>query len=145
MEITASGPYYVKSAVSGSTDLLREELTVAAGAEVEPIRVVLRGDFGTLEGKISSERQLGSVVLVAISEDAAGQTHISLVNFGGNLGLQLAPGRYKVLAVDRIDNFAYAEPEVIGKYLSKAKDVTIGPNATAHVDLELVSVGSPAP
>jgi len=53
----------------------------------------------------------------------------------------LAPGRYQVLAVDRVDDFAYAEPNEMGKFEAHAKEVTLKPNEHTALDLELVRVG----
>ena len=141
------GGYYVQSAISGSTDLLRENLTVAGGASVETIQVVLRNDFGSLEGKVSYDANASAAIVVAICENVP-QRHV-IANVNGGMSTysleSLAPGTYRVLAVDRVDNFAYLEPEVLQKYQSKMKEVTIAPNGKAQLDLELVKVGSPAP
>ena len=148
MHFMPTGPFYVQSAVSGSTNLLREKLTVAAGAEVEPIEIVLRDDFGTLEGKISHDSTVRPAVVVAICEESPEQTHIATVREtmdGFSFSEQLAPGVYKVLAVDRIDRFAYREPEVMQRYASKMKEVRIEPNGKANVDVETVSVESQVP
>jgi hypothetical protein len=143
-----AGPFYVQSAVSGSTNLLREKLTVADGAEVAPIEIVLRDDFGSLEGKISHDSIVKPTTLVAISEEFPQQTHTSTVREtteGYSFSTQLAPGVYKLLVVDRIDNFAYREQEVVQAYSSKMKEVRIEPKGKAHVDLEAVSVESRVP
>jgi Carboxypeptidase regulatory-like domain len=145
LQITPAGPFYVQSAVSGSTNLLRERLTVAPGAEVETIEIVLRDDFGTLEGKISHDSKVRPAVVVAISEESPQQTHTATLREtmdGYSFSEQLAPGVYKVLAVDRIDNFAYREPEVVQMYSSKMKEVRIEPNGKANVELEVVNVES---
>jgi hypothetical protein len=143
-----AGSFYVQSAVSGSTNLLREKLTVAAGAEVEPIEIVLRDDFGTLEGKISHDSKVRPAVVVAISEESPQQTHTTTVREtmdGYSFSEQLAPGVYKVLAVDRIDDFTYREPDVVQTYSSKMKEVRIEPNGKANVDVEVVRVESRVP
>jgi hypothetical protein len=46
-----------------------------------------------------------------------------------------------VLAVDRVDDFAYAEPDVIGKYAARAKEVTLRANEQTTVELEFTRVG----
>jgi hypothetical protein len=143
-----AGSFYVQSAVSGSTNLLREKLTVAAGAEVAPIEIVLRDDFGSLEGKISHDSKVKPATVVAISEEFPLQTRTATVREtmdGYSFSTQLAPGVYKVLVVDRIDNFAYREPEVVQAYSSKMKEVRIEANGKANVDVEAVSVESRVP
>jgi hypothetical protein len=54
---------------------------------------------------------------------------------------QLAPGDYKILAVDNPDELEYANPDVVRKYLSKARDVSLVPNQKTKVELEVVRVG----
>jgi hypothetical protein len=142
-EIFPNGPYYVQSATSGFTNLLREDLTVAPGGSVPPIQIVLRDDFASLEGKVSYDGQVESAVVIAIPEDAPRRSrNVAAYNPNGQFGLpQLAPGPYKVLAVDRLEGFEYANPEVLRKYLSKTRDVTLWPDQKASVNLEVVRVG----
>jgi hypothetical protein len=142
VEIYPNGAYYPHSARSGSTDLLREVLSVAPGASVQPIEIVLRDDFASLEGKISAPK-VDSAVVLAIPEDAPQQLQPMIVNQpGGTYNLpQLRPGGYKVLALDQLEGLEYQNPEVLRKYLFKAHDVTLLPNQTATVDLEIVHLG----
>jgi hypothetical protein len=137
-----TGPYYVQSARSGATDLLREEFTVAPGASVQPIQVVLRDDFASLSGKVSYDARVESAVVLVIPEDNPTGARVRVVSHPEGIFdvRSLAPGSYKVLAVDRVENFAYAEPGVLQKYLSRAHDVTLAPDQTANVELELVHV-----
>jgi carboxypeptidase family protein len=142
-EIYPNGLYYIQSARSGSTDLLREDLTIAPGGSVQPIQVVLRDDFASLDGKVSSDAQADSAVVIVVPEDAPRQSRQVVVNTSRDSFhlSQLAPGVYKVLAVDRLDNFEYRNPDVLRKYLSKARDIALLPDQTASVDLALVRLG----
>jgi hypothetical protein len=142
VHLDPTGPYYVQSARSGATDLLREEFTVAPGASVQPIQVVLRNDFASLVGKVSYDAGVESAIVLVIPEDnPAGAVQKVVSQPGGVFDLRLlAPGAYKVLAVNQVDNFPYAEPGVLEKYLSKAHDLTLGPDQAANVELELVHV-----
>jgi hypothetical protein len=143
--IYPNGQYYAQSVRSGSTDLLREDLVVASGASVQPIEVVMRDDFANLDGKISVDGRpaSGSIEVLAIPEDAPRQSRPVITNHPQGLFnlTQLPPGPYKILAVDRPNELEYANPEVLSKYLSKARDITLLPNQTANVDLELVRLG----
>jgi hypothetical protein len=143
--IYPNGQYYAQSARSGSTDLLREDLVVAPGGSVQPIQVILRDDFANLDGKISEDGHpaSGSIEVLAIPENAPRQSRPVVTNHPQGLFnlSQLPPGAYKVLAVDRPNELEYASPDVLNKYLSKARDITLLPNQTANVDLELVRLG----
>jgi hypothetical protein len=143
VEINPTGPGYVASARSGFTNLLREPLTVAVGGSVQPIQIVLRDDFASLEGKVSYNAQADSAYVLAIPEEAPQRArHLFTKNAGGAyMFQQLAPGSYKLLALDRIGGFEYANSEVLRKYSSKMRDVTLYPNQKASVDLEFVQLG----
>src|SRR5258708_29439152 len=54
---------------------------------------------------------------------------------------QVAPGEYKILAVDNPDELEYGNPEVVRKYLSKARDVSLVPNQKTKVELDVVHIG----
>jgi len=118
---------------------------VAPGGSVQPIQVILRDDFANLDGKISEDGHpaSGSIEVLAIPENAPRQSRPVVTNHPQGLFnlSQLPPGAYKVLAVDRPNELEYASPDVLNKYLSKARDITLLPNQTANVDLELVRLG----
>ena len=144
VDINLMARYYVASARSGFTDLLREPLTVSPGGSVQPIEVVLRDDFASLEGKVSSEAQADSADVLAIPEEAPQRAQrqvtsqpVTIQPGGVYTFHQLAPGAYKVLALDRIDGFEYANPEILRKYSAKMRDVILYPNQKATLDLEL--------
>jgi hypothetical protein len=143
--INPNGSCYAQSARSGSTDLLREGLVVSAGGSVQPIQVVLRDDFASLSGTVSQDGHAVSEIfqVLAIPEVAPTQARPIFTSHPQGLFAlgQLAPGPYKLLALDRQGEFEYANPEVVNKYISKARDVTLLPNQTAKVDLELVHLG----
>jgi hypothetical protein len=92
---------------------------------------------------VSYDGQVESAVVIAIPEDAPRRSrNVAAYSPNGQFGLpQLAPGPYKVLAVDRLEGFEYANPEVLRKYLSKTRDVTLWPDQKASVNLEVVRVG----
>jgi len=152
VQVFPVGPYYVQSAHSGSLNLLEQSLTVAPGSSVEPIEIVLRDDFASLEGSVTADAGNDSATVIAIPEGGQPQmrgvdlsrptpsidpSHAAAVFEMG----QLAPGNYKILAVDRPDDFEYGNPDVLRKYLSKAREISLVPNQQAKIELELVHVG----
>src|SRR4029077_4688818 len=60
VEIMPTGPWYVAAARQGSTDLLTHDLVVEAGGEGEPIEIILRDDFASVLGTVSSDGQPGT-------------------------------------------------------------------------------------
>src|SRR5216684_3489853 len=152
VQVFPNGPYYVQSARSGSLNLLEENLTVAPGSSVDAIEIVLRDDFASLEGSVTLGAENDSATVIAIPEGGQPQmrgvdlsrptpssdpSHAAAVFAMG----QLAPGTYKILAVDRPDAFEYGNPNVLQKYLSKAREISLVANQQAKIELELVHVG----
>jgi hypothetical protein len=149
VEVQPFGPYYAESVRSGALNLLEQNLTVSAGASLPPIEVVLRDDFATLECSVTSNGRDDSATVLFIPEGASQQvrtirstlSHIADANRPAAVfSTQLAPGNYKVVAVDAPE-FEYGNPEVLQKYLSKAREVYLLPNQKAEVKLELVHIG----
>jgi hypothetical protein len=149
VEIYPNGMFYVESARSGSMDLLEQELTVEAGSSVPPIEITLRDDAAMLSGRIRFSGDAESATVIAIRENGPRQVHNIEVSrpapgFAGaegasfNLG-QLAPGRYKVLAVNRAD-FEYRDPQLVAKYADKAREISLEANEQGTIDLEMVHV-----
>ena len=142
-EFTPAPPWHVLSATCGDVDLLRDELTVSAGAQTAPIEIVLRDDSASLGGTISSEGEPVTAAVVLVPQRAPRQPTVA-VGYAGNefeFG-NLAPGDYSVFAVNRLDGLEYADPEVLQPYLTKATRVTLEANRKANVNLEVVEPGN---
>jgi hypothetical protein len=142
VEIIPNGPFYVQAAVSGTTDLLESNLSVAPGTPPQPIEITLRDDVASLTGNVSSDNRTQTAMILAISEHASIPPRIQPTDWNGGFQLPfLAPGSYKILAVDYPDRIEYSNPEALKKYLSKAREITLSPDQSAKIDLELVKVG----
>jgi hypothetical protein len=140
-EVYPRGALYVESVQTGLTDLEREDLVVAEGAAIAPIEVRLRDDGARLEGTITGGDAAGAAVAIAIPEKSERLAKIAMAQDGKYRFQNLAPGAYRIVAVDRVDDFAYAERDVMAKYLAQSKEVNLRPNDRATLDLELVHVG----
>jgi protocatechuate 3,4-dioxygenase beta subunit len=141
VEVLPYGGLYVESVQSGLTDLEREDLIVAEGAAVAPIEVRLRDDGAQLEGKIKGGDDDGLAVAIAIPEKSERLAKIAMSQDGKYRFVNLAPGMYRIVAVDRVDDFAYAERDVMAKYLAQSQEVNLRPNEKATADLEFIRVG----
>jgi hypothetical protein len=142
VEINPNGPLYVQSATSGTINLLESDLSVAPGSSPQPIEITLRDDVAFLSGTVSLENQSLNATILAFSEHTSIPPRIQPTYSGGNFQLSfLPPGTYKILAVDHPDRLEYANPEAVKKYLSKAREVTLSPEQSAKIDLELTKVG----
>jgi hypothetical protein len=138
-EITSTAGGYVYSARCGSTDLLREPLSVTDG--VPAIEVVLRDDGGSLSviapGAAAGSRNM--LVLVSEREAVAPRLLYFFGQAESSMGA-LAPGRYTAFAFDSANNIEFRNPEVLNQFASQASQVVITPNGTARVSVELIHI-----
>jgi hypothetical protein len=147
VEVAPNGPYYVQSVRSGPVDLLEQSLTVVPGGSNQPIEIVLRDDFATLEGSLKFGAESESATIIMISPNSVAEVPqrrniVGVTNKAPSFQIpQLAPGEYKLLAVDNPDELEYANPEVVRKYLSKARDVSLVPNQKSKVEMEVIHIG----
>lgn len=131
---------YVKSAVCGNTDLLREDLIVPDGGAVPPIEITLAQDSGSLTLKLPAGTDNSAGILIvpdtspALAEERPFQDGAELFVAG------LAPGDYKVFAFASLDEVEYANPDVLARYRSNATEVTIPPNGTVTASVQLIPV-----
>jgi hypothetical protein len=141
VEVPLIRKMYVESMQSGMTDLLREDLVVAPGVAVAPVDVRLRDDGALLDGEVNLGPDVKTAAVIAIPVETPRLARNAIVLSGQFNFRPLAPGRYELFAVDRLNDFAYAEQDVIGKYLAHAKEVTLRANERTTVELEFVRVG----
>src|SRR5215469_1703563 len=142
VEVTTGGSWYVQSVTCGSADLLRDELVVPAGSQLPPIEVVLRTDGATLSGtvQLDGSAQPGTAVLVP-DHGSAAQARIAAAGGSGEFRfIQLAPGDYRLLAFDRINDLEYRDPEVLNSYLSRGVHVSVQANGQSSTSVELIKV-----
>lgn len=140
--VNASYNAYVQSARCGSTDLMREELVLARGAPVPPIEIVLRDDMATLTLALRSDDPLLRAAVLIMQDSAPMQSPKLTWGFGGNASLSgLAPGEYKMFAIDSVEQLEYMNPEVLGQYTSKAVQINLAPNGETKVSLAVLHTG----
>jgi hypothetical protein len=135
-------PYYVESIRSGGLDLLDQPLIVSQGGATPPIQIVLRDDSATLAVKVMEDGQPAtSGVLLMVPAAHPSETARPL-NWGGSgpSVSGLAPGDYRVYAFDSIEDLEYANPEVLREFAGKSQLITLEPNGSAAVTLELVAL-----
>ena len=143
VQVSAMGHGYVSSVRSGGTDLLREELLVPASGNVQPIDIVLRDDAAKMKIHVQAEHMPEHVRILVLPEFAPYQRIMPLdvsvngdIEYGG-----LAPGDYKVLAMESNVAIEYENPEVLEKYSAKIARITLSSKATSNVTVELIREG----
>jgi hypothetical protein len=139
VDIRPNPGWYVESARYGSEDLLTEDLTLPEGGTTEAIEITLRNDGASASGNVRASGVApasGSVLLVPVSAPRLlKMTRITNGTFTIN---DLAPGSYRVIALDRVDDLEYTNPEELKAYLAKAQEVTLGSKQETHMELELL-------
>jgi hypothetical protein len=139
VEITPLGPFYVSEARSGRVDLLREELTIPYGGSVEPIEIVMRDDAATLQGSVSFSGQRIDAIVILVPAMAPRRARVEFAQPEGSFFIGgLAPGEYRILALDHVDDLEYAEPDGLVDFSGAMQTVRLGPNQQGTVTLELV-------
>ncbi len=132
--------FYAESATWGATDLQRDDLVLSSGS-VPPIEVVVRDDGATLNGTVSSGDLPHPSAIVLLAEKRK-RTRLVPVNANGRFEVSgLAPGVYRVFAVDASAPFDYEDPAFLAKISSKIQEVTLAPKQSASINLELVTGG----
>lgn len=146
-EFSPYGGWYVDSAQCGNTNLLTEDLVVAAGMSCT-LELTLRNDGGMLNATVEGAKSAGPGMALLVSA-RGGSTPRPLhfytpdpkqpaqINESG-----LAPGEYLLFAFDTAEGIAYSNPEVLRSYNSSATPVTISPGQTTKVSAQLIHVGA---
>lgn len=140
--VTESPPgvsMYAESATWGSTDLFHDDLVVGSSASVPPIEIVVRDDGATLSGTISSGDPLPPAQVVLLTDKRRGARLVPAP--GGRFEVSgLAPGIYRVFAIDANANFDYQDPASLAKISSKLQEITLTAKQSASINLELATV-----
>src|SRR5215472_8022321 len=132
VEPSARSSYYVESATWGSTDLLRSNFVLASSGDIPPIEIVLREDGATLSGTVSSGAFPFPAEIVLLAE---GRKRPQMLYSDGKFEVSgLAPGAYRVFAVDRAAAVDYTDPAFLQKIGSKTKEVTLAPKQSTSVN-----------
>ncbi len=134
---TASGNSCLSSVASGSTDLLRNDLTVMAGSAPAPITVSLRTDCGAVSGKLPDNATPGSASILAVPDGAPAMARVGFANNGQFQIGNLTPGDYTLYAFTEVLNAPYAEPEFL-KTVDGQK-ITVAPNDRLTVQINKVN------
>ena len=139
VEFMQTGNTYVRSATYGNTDLLRDDLIVTGGGS-QPIEVTVRDDPASLSGTARCE-DTQCWVLIVPDGTAAVQPRTAFVNPQGSFQqMGLAPGSYRVYAIDRMDGIEYSNPDAMKAYGAHAETVVLTAGQKAQVNLDLTKV-----
>ena len=143
-ELDAESPpgvsLYAESATWGPTDLLRDDLVLDSAASTSPIEIVVRDDGAALNGTISSGDPFPPQQVVLLSEKRK-RARLVLAPGGRFEVSGLAPGVYRVFAMDGTADADYEDPAFLAKISLRIQEITLAPKQSATINLELATVG----
>jgi len=136
--------YWLKSARFGSQEVYPAGLELAAASAAE-LQIVVASGAGRVEGLVRNGRSdpaAGAYVVLA-PDDAARRWPESFrtgpADAGGSFRFtNLAPGRYRLLAFEELEQGAYQDPELWVKFSHEAQRVEISQNGRASAELRQV-------
>jgi Carboxypeptidase regulatory-like domain len=150
---------YVASITAGGTDLSHEPLVIGPGGASVPIDIVLRNDTATLSVRVKNmppfapaaspsteasimqpplQTPVGFLYLVP-QFDTSSIVQESVPLLQTTTIPNLFPGTYRVLALDRSFDLEYRNPQALERYVGKGQSVTLEPNGTAYIEVEIIS------
>jgi hypothetical protein len=132
------GEWYVRAARRGGTDLLTQDLFVNSGGIEAPIEVMLRDDFASLRGTVSTVGRAAPCDVLLIPERAQEPAIMIAVDETGRFQIDsMAPGGYTLFAFDRVEDLEYRNPEAMRPYATGAQSVQLLPGGQVSVNLQL--------
>ena len=139
VQVSSGLGWYVAELRSGDLDLLREKLTVVAGMTPGAIEAVLRDDSGILSVSLPKESATAPFHVVALSRSAPTRSPFTGMSHEGVAEIDnLPPGEYDVLALDRLDDVPYAEPDFLLQYASRAVHAEVHPREKVSLEVQLI-------
>jgi hypothetical protein len=141
-EVFRSGNFYIESVSWGSTDLLHDPLVIDSSAAVPPIDVVVHEGAATLAGTVFSGDQPSPAAVLVFPTDDRRSPEFALAGEDGEFAsLNLAPGTYRVIAIDNLSSLSLEKQGALRELSSRAQEVTLVSGQTATLRLELTKVG----
>jgi Carboxypeptidase regulatory-like domain len=138
-----SDDYYIRSARSGSRDVMRDGIEVN-GTSTEPLDLQLAPANGSIQGTVTDERGgpgiAAQVVLIPASRQRFDLYDSGVTDQLGHFDIKLvAPGDYKLFAWDDLEPFAYYDRNFLQPYESLGIPVHVAENGTTTTHLRLLS------
>ncbi len=147
LNASGSGGWYVRSATSRGTDLMREPLTVSPGSSPSPITLVVSNQTGSLQGtvKLAGTPSACWIYLIA-NAPALPAVIIRRSDLSGSFRItDVPPGSYRAVAFPYRHSANLEDPAVLNRFATHLGSVSVSAGAAANLDLEAVTVKEMAP
>jgi hypothetical protein len=143
----AGGPWFIKSASSGSVDLLQQDLVVTAGAGSAPIVLTVSNQLGTVSGtvKVNGTPQAAWVYMIPRGPSATPFYTVRSSPSGLFVLSTLPPGSYQIIAFEQRRQADYRSAAALTAYSTHIQNVTVVAGAPATVDLDAVTAAEMVP
>jgi hypothetical protein len=154
---------YVVSITAGGTDLARDPLVIGQGGASAPIDIVLRNDMANLSvrakslSSMSRDNSSGGSSMNPSQEALLGYLYLipqfdtpsvlpqSMPLQQTAFTVNLQPGTYRVLALDHPVDLEYRNPKAMEAYAGKGQIVTLEPNGTANLEVDVIPAEASTP
>jgi len=139
VDIHPTPGWYVDAAHYGSVNLLTQDLSIAEGEASDEIEITLRKDGAKISGNVRGSARNSSAATVLLVPGRTPQIVTQVHAVDGSYSFRdIAPGAYRVLALDRADDLEYRNPDVMRDYLTKAQSITLSAKQEVRMDLDIV-------
>jgi hypothetical protein len=148
-------PYqgYISSVTSGGADLTREPLIVGPGSPTAPIQIVLRKDGGEIHCTVNptqtsasgpplGEMSTSFVYAIPDSQNGSQIPQTALQGPGTVVLANLAPGRYRLIALEKYVDIEAASPTELARLAALGKSVTIEAGGINNIELDVIPAGA---
>jgi uncharacterized protein (DUF2141 family) len=140
VDIRPMGMLYASAATYDGDDVLKNGLTVKPGGNDAPLEVTVRDDGATLKCALRADNDAQATVLILSDDQRWSMTQ--MLGPGTEAAIYaVPPGDYKVYAFDRIDDLEYMNPDALSDYAAKAVALTLLPNETRSLKLDVIKRG----
>ncbi len=136
-----SGPWYIKSASYGTSDLLSQSLVVAAGAGSSTIRLIVSNQTGTLRGTVKLKGQPSAQSWIYLIGNSPSATPVYTQRGNNDASFYssfLPPGTYQAIAFEHRHSADFTDPAALAPFSAYVQPVTITPGASSSLDLNAV-------
>ncbi|HUS05833.1 MAG TPA: carboxypeptidase-like regulatory domain-containing protein, partial [Bryobacteraceae bacterium] len=133
---------YVKSVKAGNQEALETGADIAGPV---PVEIVLSPNAGQITGSVQDAKQQPlSGVTVVLAPDASRRSQYWLFKTaatsqtGGFTLSGIPPGEYTLLSWEDIEDGAYQDPDVVARYESQGKKITIKDGSSETVQVQAI-------
>lgn len=137
-----SGPWYIRAAGNGVTNLLTDDLVVAGDAAGSSIRLIVSNASGRLKGRVTTAGQPAAGWVYLIPQQPSLTPYLEVyLQPDGTYRWSGAPGKYVAVPSAQQVHEDFRNPLFLRKFTSLGREVEIGMGADAVLDLELAPSG----